>query len=149
MTASSEVRQPASAADLSALLAADPVAAGLGIRFVEGEVGRVVLEMTISDAQCNFLGGGHGGVVFTFADMAFGLASNARGIIAVGIDAHIAYARGVAPGDCLRATATEISRTNRLGVYRVDVERGDEHIATFTGTVFVTGRALASKPGTD
>jgi len=126
------------------LLAADPVAGALGIRMIEGGVGRVVLEMTVAGGHCNFLGGGHGGVLFTFADMAFGLASNAHGIISVGIDAHIAYARGTSPGDLLRATATETSRSKRLGVYRVDVERGEEHIATFTGTVFVTGRLLDS-----
>jgi len=136
--------------DLAELLAADPVAQSLGIGFVEGAVGRVVLEMTIAEGHCNFLGGGHGGIVFTFADMTFGLASNAHGVVSVGIDAHIAYAKGVMPGDRLRATAREMSRSNRLGSYRVDVERADEHIATFTGTVFVTDRPVttpASTPG--
>ena len=133
---------PPDAPDLAALLAADPVAQCHGIGLVEGAVGRVVLEMTVTDDQLNFLGGGHGGVVFTFADMAFGLASNAHGAVSVGIDAHIAYAKGVAAGDRLRAVAVETSRSSRLGVYRVDVQRGDDHVATFTGTVFVTDRPL-------
>jgi phenylacetic acid degradation protein PaaD len=88
----------------------------------------------------NFMGWAHGGVLFAFADTAFGLASNSHDHQSVGIDAHIAYLSGVRQDDVLIATAIEVSRTKRKGVYRVDIMRegDDTMIATFTGTVFVT-----------
>jgi acyl-coenzyme A thioesterase PaaI-like protein len=44
------------------------------------------------------------------------------------------------PGDRLIAQASEASRTARLATYRIDVRRGDEQVASFGGTVYITGR---------
>ena len=134
----------ASPIDLGELLARDSFAQAMGIEFIEGRVGRVVLEMTLADRHLNFLGRGHGGVAFALADMAFGLASNAAGEASFGVDAHIAYAKGANKGDRLRATAEEVSRNRKIGIYRVDVDIGGNRIATFTGTVAVTGKPLSA-----
>ena len=89
----------------------------------------------------NFNGTCHGGVVFALADTAFGLASNSHGKVAAGIDAHVTYQTAVNEGDLLTATATEVSRTRRIAVYRVDVTRADGTlVATFTGTVYILDR---------
>ena len=64
----------------------------------------------------------------------------------VGIDAHMAYVRGVETGDVIRARADEISRSRRTAVYRVEVTRAEEAVATFTGTVHVTDRPVAPPP---
>jgi acyl-coenzyme A thioesterase PaaI-like protein len=41
----------------------------------------------------------------------------------------------------LTATATEISRSRKLAVYRIDVSRADGTlIGSFTGTVYVTSK---------
>lgn len=127
---------------LSKLLGDDPFARALGISFVRAEEGQVTLEMTITETHMNFLGGAHGGAIFALADMAFGLASNAAGTVSIGIDTHIAYIQGCRAGDVIRAEAVELSRARRTAVYRVDVTRDAENIATFTGTVYVTGRLL-------
>jgi acyl-CoA thioesterase len=80
-------------------------------------------------------------VIFALADCAFGLASNSHGQLAVGIDAHITYQAAAALGDRLRATATEVSRSRRLAVYRIDVTNADgTPISCFTGTVYRTGQ---------
>jgi acyl-CoA thioesterase len=80
-------------------------------------------------------------VIFALADTAFGLASNSHGALAAGIDAHITYQVAVQTGDVLTATAVEVSRTRRLGVYRVDVTRQDgAAVSSFTGTVYVTAQ---------
>lgn len=97
--------------------------------------------MTVRAEHLNFNGTCHGGAVFALADSAFGLASNSHGAVAAGIEAHIAYHAAAREGDRLLARAIEVSRTPRLATYRIDVLRGNEPVASFTGTVYVTGRA--------
>jgi acyl-CoA thioesterase len=88
--------------------------------------------------QVNFLGGTHGGVLFSLADCAFSLASNAYGEPAVAIDTHLAITAASDIGETLTATAREMTRGRSLATYRVDVERSDGRtVALFTGTVFV------------
>ena len=95
--------------------------------------------MTIGPQHLNFNGTCHGGAVFALADTAFGLASNSHGRIAAGIDAHITYQVAVREGERLLATASEVSRSKKVAVYRVDVKRADgAAISSFTGTVYVT-----------
>jgi len=97
--------------------------------------------LDVGDAHLNFNGRCHGGVIFTLADTAFGLASNSHGMIAVGIDAHITYHVAAELGDTLTATAVEVSRARKIAVYRIDVTRADGTlVASFTGTVYVTTR---------
>ena len=128
------------------LAARDPFVTGLGIRCVDAGSGHAAVAMTITSAQLNFNGTCHGGVVFSLADTAFGLASNSHGTIAAGIDAHITYHVAAQVGDTLSATAVEVSRTRRIAVYRVDVTRADSTlVSSFTGTVYLTTRA--NEPG--
>nr|MDQ2735965.1 hotdog fold thioesterase [Pseudomonadota bacterium] len=116
----------------------------LGIAFVDGGPGRAEVAMTIDTRHLNFNGGGHGGAIFSLADSAFGLASNSHGPIAAGIDAHITYQAGVAAGDHLVARASEVHRTRRIAVYRIDVVRAEPGgsetaVSSFTGTVYIKG----------
>jgi phenylacetic acid degradation protein PaaD len=123
------------------LAARDPFARRLGIECVEAGPGRAVARLTVGDGHLNFNGACHGGVIFALADTAFGLASNSHGTIAVGIDAHVTYHVAAQLGDTLTASASEISRTRRIAVYRIDVTRGDGAlVSAFTGTVYVTTR---------
>jgi acyl-CoA thioesterase len=123
------------------LLRRDRFSAGLGIEFVEAGPGRAVLAMTVAPAHLNCYAKAHGGALFALADTAFGMASNSHDVIAVGIDAHMAFAVAVEAGERLTARAREITRGRRTAVYRVDVERRDgTAVAAFTGTVYITGR---------
>lgn len=137
------------AARLQRLSADDNFVQWMGVELAEARAGHVQIQMTIRDDHLNFMGWAHGGVLFSFADTAFGLASNSHEHESVGIDAHIAFLSGVRVGDVLRASATEVSRTKRKGVYRVDVARNpdDTLIATFTGTVLVTGKTWDQAAG--
>lgn len=124
------------------LAGADGLAKALGIEFVAGGPGTVTLAMTVTDDHLNFFGKGHGGAIFALADAAFGLASNSHGRDAIGIDAHIAYVGGVEKGTRLTAVATEVSRANRVAVYRIEVKgENDTAVATFTGTVYIPNRS--------
>lgn len=124
------------------LAALDPFARSLGISCVDAGPGTAAVELTLGPQHLNFNGTCHGGVTFALADTAFGLASNSRGTVAAGIDAHITYQVAANEGDKLVARATEVSRSKKLAVYRVDVTRGDgAMVSSFTGTVYVTQRA--------
>ncbi len=121
------------------LAQADPYSSFLGSTCIECGPGLAVLQMQVTDRHLNFNGTCHGGAIFTLADTAFGLASNSHGAVAAAIDAHITYQVAVRSGDLLTARAVEVSRSRRLGVYRIDVTRGDgKPVSSFTGTVFIT-----------
>jgi acyl-CoA thioesterase len=123
------------------MAARDPLVKALGIECLGGGYGRAAVALRVRRDHLNFNGTCHGGVIFALADTAFGLASNSHGAIAAGIDAHITYQVAVRLGDVLTATAVEVSRTRRLGVYRVDVTQQDgSAVSSFTGTVFVTSQ---------
>ena len=123
------------------MAARDPLLNSLGIECLDAGHGRAAVALTIRKDHLNFNGTCHGGVIFALADTAFGLASNSHGAIAAGIDAHITYQVAVRLGDVLTATAVEVSRTRRLGVYRVDVTQQDgSPVSSFTGTVYVTSQ---------
>jgi acyl-CoA thioesterase len=137
------MERPTAASERVARLAArDRLMALLGIEYVDGGSGRAAVTLAVRDDHLNFNGTCHGGVTFALADSAFGLASNAHGVVAAAIDAHITYQVAVKAGDTLTATAVELSRSRRLGVYRIDVTRQDGAlVSTFTGTVYVTDRS--------
>ena len=118
--------------------AADPYARAQGFELVDITADTIVVSMSVREDQVNFLGGTHGGVLFSLADCAFSLASNAHGDPAVAIDTHLAITAPSDIGDVLTATVREMTRGRSLATYRVDVTRSDGRIAgLFTGTVFV------------
>jgi acyl-CoA thioesterase len=128
------------------LAAKDRFARAMGVTLVEGGPGFAKVAMTVGAQHLNFNGTCHGGAIFALADAAFGLASNSHGAVAAGIDAHITYQVAVQAGDVLTANAIEITRSRRLGVYRVDVTRADgTPVSSFTGTVYVTSQPHDAK----
>jgi LAO/AO transport system ATPase/phenylacetic acid degradation protein PaaD len=111
-----------------------------GIAVVAVGPGTTTLRMPVRAEHINFNGTCHGGAIFTLADGAFGMACNSRGPVTAGVDSHITYQQAVHAGDVLVARADEVSRGNRLCVYRVEVTREADgaKISTFTGTAFIT-----------
>lgn len=132
--------------DLRALVARDRFASELGIEYVDGPPGPVVLRLAVRDQHCNFAGACHGAVIFAIADSAFGLACNADGMLTPALDALVTYTAPVWPGDVIEATAREIARTKRITTFRADVRRGGDIVAAFTATAYRTDRRL---DGTD
>lgn len=127
--------------ELERLLARDPFARWLGVALEYAAEGRVHLSMVLRQEHMNFNGSAHGGVLFSLADTAFGMASNARGVIAVGIHADMAYSLPGSRGDVLVAEAEEVSCSRRVGIYRVTIKgREEKVVAVFTGTVYRTAR---------
>lgn len=129
--------------EIVALAERDTFVKSLGIELVEAGRGRAVTRLAIHERHLNFNGVGQGGLTFTLADAAFGYACNSHGVIAGGIDAHIAFCAPVRAGDVLTATAVEIARSSKLSNYRVDVTRSDGVlVAALTATAFITGKPM-------
>jgi xanthine dehydrogenase accessory factor len=129
---------------VAGLLANDRLCATLGITFRAGGPGSAEVAMTVAAQHLNFNGACHGGAIFALADSAFGLASNSHGPVAAGIDAHVTFQAAVAAGDTLVARASEVQRSRRIGVYRIDVVRPEADgretpVSSFTGTVYIKG----------
>ena len=124
---------------IQAHLANDRYAEMLGIQLVAVDDETVTVRLEVDDRHKNFHGGTHGGALFSVADCAFSLASNAYPETAVAIDTHLAITAPTSAGDTLTAVARESSRGRSLATYRVEVTRGDGRICgLFTGTVFIS-----------
>ncbi len=121
------------------MLATDPFAMGLGVELISVDDDSITIAMEVEDRHTNFLGVGHGGAVFSLADVAFSLASNAAGDRAVAIDTHMVLSAATHPGDRLTAVVDELTRGRTLGTYHVTITRPDGRTAAiFTGTVFIS-----------
>ena len=118
----------------AAMWAADRASKWLGMTLDAVGPGRAEMSMTVAAHHTNGHGICHGGYIFTLADSAFAFACNAYNEVTVasGFDVNLtAAARG---GDVLTATARELSKSGRTGVYDIEVvnERG-ERVAAFRG----------------
>lgn len=123
------------AARIERMLRGEAFTRAMNVRLVEGREGFAVLEMEVTDDLANDKGICHGGALFTFADLAFGAAALHGGRV-VTVDAGFHFLRPGRRGSTLRATATQIARTRRTGLFQIAVtDQNGETIAAgqFTG----------------
>jgi acyl-CoA thioesterase len=111
----------------------DSASQGLGMDILRIRPGEATLTMTIQPHMTNGHGIAHGGFIFTLADSAFAFACNTHNERAVAAQGNISFVRPGRLGDRLVASAREISRTGRSGIYDVRVTVGDSTIAEFRG----------------
>jgi acyl-CoA thioesterase len=111
----------------------DDASKGLGMEILRITPGEAVLSMTIKPQMVNGHGIAHGGFIFTLADSAFAFACNSHNERAVAAQCNISFIRPGKLGDRLVATAREISRTGRSGIYDVRVTVDDVAIAELRG----------------
>jgi acyl-CoA thioesterase len=111
----------------------DKASRGLGMEILEVRAGEAVLTMTVKPHMVNGQGIAHGGFIFTLADSALAFACNSHNERAVAAQGNITFIRPGKLGDRLTATAREISRTGRSGIYDVRVTTDDTAIAEFRG----------------
>jgi acyl-CoA thioesterase len=111
----------------------DDASKGLGMAIAEIGPGIATLTMTVAPHMVNGQRIAHGGFIFTLADSAFAFACNTHNERAVAAQGSITFIRPGKLGDRLVATAREISRNGRSGIYDVRVIAGDAVIAEFRG----------------
>ena len=129
----------------------DDASQGLGMQILEVKAGEAQLAMTVQPQMVNGHGIAHGGFIFLLADSAFAFACNSRNERTVAAQCDIAFIRPARLGDRLVATAREISKTGRSGIYDVRVAVNDTVIAELRGHSRAIGGAwvaAAAAPGT-
>ena len=114
----------------------DRFAALAGIEIVETAPGYCKAKLIIEDKHLNAANVVQGGAIFTLADLAFAVASNSHGTLALAINASISFIAARSTGT-LYATATEVATPKKLGNYDVLVtDEGGAIVARFSGMVY-------------
>ena len=133
---------------LFARLAADPLAAHLGITLEQVRPGYARAAMTVSPSLLNSVGTAHGGATMALLDIVHAAVSNSHGIVAVAQDVHTEFLAAGRPGDRLVAEGVEVHRSARTAVYRIDARAQDGRlVATALARVFRTDRPwVAEEP---
>jgi len=111
----------------------DDASQGLGMRIVEVKSGQATLTMTVRPDMVNGLRIAHGCFIYALADSAFAFACNSHNQRAVAAQGDITFIKPGKLGDVLVATAREVSRSGRSGIYDVRITAGGEVIAEFRG----------------
>jgi len=115
----------------------DRFAKDYGVRIVEAGNGTAKAAFDIEPRHCNAHGTVHGGMIFTLADVAFCYACMSKGGVAVSLQANIHFTAPAFSGT-LTASAREISRSKRTGVYEVTVtDAAGTVVAAMTGTAYI------------
>jgi len=127
----------------------DDASKGLGMEIAQIKAGEATLTMTVKPHMVNGQRIAHGGFIFLLADSAFAFACNSHNERAVAAQCNISFIRPGKLGDRLVATAREISRSGRSGIYDVRVTVDDVAIAELRGHSRTVGGAWVPATGAD
>ncbi len=118
----------------------------LGVRLEEIRSGYCKLSMTIREEMTNGFSIAHGGICYSLADSALAFASNSHGKMAVSIETSISHISKLKAGDNICAEAKEISKTEKIAVYLVEVLNSEGSlVASFKGTVYRSSKEWIAK----
>ena len=112
----------------------DRASKGLGMQVLAVSPGGATLCMAVREDMLNGHDICHGGFITTLADSTFAFACNAYNEVTVasGFDVNLIAAARL--GDVLTASAVEISKAGRTGVYDINVRnQRQEPVAAFRG----------------
>lgn len=114
-------------AELSAkaMMAEDAASPWLGISLISVGPGKAVMELEVQRHHLNGHHVCHGGFIFTLADTAFAFACNSYNQATLAQTNQITFLTPGRLGDVLTATATEVARAGRSGLYDVSVTNQD------------------------
>ena len=120
--------------------------AGLtGVEIVEAGKGYCRTSLKVKEKHLNAANVVQGGAIFTLADLAFAIASNSHGQLALAINVNISYLKAVSSGT-LYAVATEVTEPDRIGAYDVLVTDDRQRVvARFNGMVYRKKSALVKE----
>jgi acyl-CoA thioesterase len=115
----------------------------MGVKILDVKDGYSKIQITLRREMLNGFAIAHGGITFALADSAFAFACNSDGKITVALDVSIAFPKPGREGDVLIAEAKQIARTNRTGLYLIEVKnQREELVALFKGTCYKTEKNL-------
>ena len=123
--------------------AADRASQGMGMHVAAIGPGTCTMTMTVREDMLNGYGTCQGGLMAALADSCFAFACNAYNEITVASGFNVEIMAPGRLGDVLTATAVEVSKAGRMGVYDVDVRnQRDERVVAFRGRSYT----LKGKP---
>ncbi len=116
----------------------------LGITVTAIGPGTATATMTVREGMLNGHDICHGGLITTLADSAFAFACNAYNEVTVASGFDVNLITAARQGDVLTATAHEVSKAGRTGVYDINVlNQRDEPVAAFRGRSYsIKGKAV-------
>jgi acyl-CoA thioesterase len=115
----------------------DRFAASSGMRLVELCPGFARTSLEIEDRHLNSVGIVQGGAIFTLADLAFAMACNSGGKVAVAVSTNLSFLRATRSGT-LYAEATEVARSRKISTCTVRItDQAGDLIALFQGTAYI------------
>jgi len=122
----------------------DAAVRSLGITVDAAGPGYARLIMKIRPDMINGAGICHGGMITMLADAAFAFACNSYNKVTLATGITVDFITPANQGDLLTATASEVSRTARTGVYDVTViNQHDKIVAVLRGRCHeVRGRSV-------
>ena len=121
------------------MMGGDAFSQWLGIEVLEITTGFCKLQMKVRDEMTNGFDIAHGGIAYSLADSCLAFAANSHGIQAVSIETSISHTQKVRSGDVLTATAKEINKSTKTGLYYITItNQNNIDIAHFKGTVYRT-----------
>ena len=97
----------------------------VGMQLAEVGPGRAVMTLKVEPHHTNGHDICHGGVIFALADSTFAFACNSYNQTTLAQHNTISFIAPGQLGDTLTATAREVSKTGRSGIYDVCVRRQD------------------------
>ena len=131
--------------ELRAFFHNDRFARHNGIELLDAGPGWAKVQMPVADHHLNAADVVHGGALFTLADLAFAVASNSHGRLALSINVTISYLKA-ARGPLITAEAKEVSCNSKLATYTMELrDAAGDLVALAQGTVFRKDTPL---PGT-
>lgn len=114
----------------------DKFAEHVGIELVEAGKGYAKARLKIRQEHLNGVDIAHGGAIFTLADLAFAVAANSHGTVAVAVSVTISFLKAVTCGT-VTAEAREVSLNPKLASYSVTVtDENGTVIALFQGMAY-------------
>ncbi len=115
----------------------DKFAEYCGIELLEVSPGRAKAKMKLEEHHLNGLRVGHGGALFTLADLVFAAACNSHGNIAMAINVNINYIKAASPGSVVYAEGFENAKNPRLGSYTINITDGKgDLLGVFQGLAY-------------
>ncbi len=128
--------------------AADTATRTLGMQITHIGPGSATLCMTVRADMLNGHATCHGGFIATLADSAFAFACSSYNEVTVASGFSIDLVAPAHEGDVLTATASELNKAGRTGVYDIDVRnQRSERIAAFRGRSYtLKGKPVLPEP---
>ncbi|WP_336848182.1 PaaI family thioesterase [Pseudomonas juntendi] len=114
----------------------DHFAALLGVEWLHSSFDQAVCRLLISQHHRNALGGIHGGVIFSLADIAFAAACNASSAVYIGLQAEVRY-MAKAEGGVQVATADLMGSSKKMAHYQVLItDHLNNRVALFSASAY-------------